>query len=242
MTTAVGATEVDGLVGSDGSEDADEDAVVAEAAGRAGLSWPKVVIAVVAFAFLASVVGWYVGRGTPPATSSVDAGVLLDMAAHHEQAIQMANLELQDGENLFVRLFAQEILYQQGYELGKIDNMLDDWGYDRTDGPDEAMGWMGTPVARSEMPGMATPEELAELRDATGEETDVLFLEMMAEHHRGAIHMATFAARNADDGQVRTLTRRIAENQAVEINEFIRIAELEGVPVDIEPATVPEIG
>jgi uncharacterized protein (DUF305 family) len=205
------------------------------------LSWPKVVVLVVAFAFLASVVGWYVGRGHPPSTTSVDAGALLDMAAHHEQALHMANLELQDGEDLYVRLFAQEILFTQGYELGIIDTILDDWGYDRSDRPADSMGWMGTPVPHEDMPGMASPEELADLRDATGQDTDERFLELMAEHHRGAIHMASYAARHAEDPQVRQLNTRIAQNQAVEINEFIRIAEQQGLTVDIDRATVPQI-
>ena len=72
--------------------------------------------------------------------------------------------------------------------------------------------------------------------------SDERFLELMAEHHRGAIHMATYAAQHAEDPQVRTLNRRIAQNQATEINEFIRIAEQQGLTVDIEPATVPDLG
>ncbi|OWY62496.1 hypothetical protein B7486_58125 [cyanobacterium TDX16] len=103
------------------------------------------------------------------------------------------------------------------------------------------MGWMGTPVPHEDMPGMASPDELAELRDAAGQDTDELFLELMAEHHRGAIHMGTYAARHAEDGRVQELTTRIAQNQAVEINEFIRIAEQQGLTVDIEPATVPQL-
>jgi uncharacterized protein (DUF305 family) len=222
-------------------EAADDPPAEAQGRMRRSLSWPKVLALVLAFSFLAGVVGWYVGRGQPPGTGSVDAGALLDMAAHHEQAIHMANLELQDGDDLYVRLFAQEVLATQSYELGIIDTILDDWGYDRSDRPSDSMAWMGTPVPQEDMPGMATPEQLAELRDATGQDTDELFLELMAEHHRGAIHMASYAARNADDPQVVALTTRIAQNQAVEINEFIRIAEQQGLTVDIEPATVPDI-
>jgi uncharacterized protein (DUF305 family) len=228
-------------VATDDVEHEDGPPLEVEGRVRRSLSWPKVLALVLAFAFLAGVVGWYVGRGRPPSTDSVDAGVLLDMAAHHEQAIHMANLELQDGDDLYVRLFAQEILQTQGYELGMMDTILDDWGYDRADRPSDSMGWMGPPVPHEDMPGMASPEELAELRDATGQDTDELFLELMAEHHRGAIHMASYAARNADDPQVVALTTRIAQNQAVEINEFIRIAEQQGLTVDIDPATVPEI-
>lgn len=205
-----------------------------------GLPWARVVVLVAAFAFLASTVGWFVAQPRPPARGSVDAGSVLDMTAHHEQALQMANLELQDGENPNVRLFAQEILYQQGYELGRMDTILEDWDLSREDRPAEAMTWMDMSVPSEEMPGMATPGELAELRDATGRETDELFLELMAEHHRGAIHMASYAAANASDPQVRQLSERIARNQAVEINEFIHIADLEGLTVDIAPAAVPE--
>ena len=53
------------------------------------------------------------------------------------------------------------------------------------------------------MPGMATEEELAELRGLTGTAFDVEFLRLMIRHHQGGLEMAEYAAEHADVAAVR---------------------------------------
>jgi uncharacterized protein (DUF305 family) len=67
------------------------------------------------------------------------------------------------------------------------------------------------------MPGLATAEELDELRAAEGNDFDVLFLQLMIRHHQGGTGMAEYAAEHADVYALRTLARSIAETQAAEI-------------------------
>ena len=62
---------------------------------------------------------------------------------------------------------------------------LAQWGRDG-ERPETAMAWMHTPVPFQFMPGLATPEQLDALRAARGADADALFLDLMAEHHRGA--------------------------------------------------------
>ena len=88
--------------------------------------------------------------------------------------------------------------------------MLVDWGYDRDDRSDEAMAWMGMPVPLEQMPGLLTDEQMDQVRAARGAELDALFLDLMAEHHRGGLHMAAEAAETASDDDV----RRLAEDGA----------------------------
>ena len=59
------------------------------------------------------------------------------------------------------------------------------------------MAWMGMPVPLDQMPGLATDEQMKQLRDASGAESDKLFLELMAAHHRGGVHMAEHVYRHA---------------------------------------------
>ena len=52
------------------------------------------------------------------------------------------------------------------------------------------------------MPGMATEEELAGLRELSGTAFDVEFLRLMIRHHQGGLDMAVYAAEHADvDGR-----------------------------------------
>ena len=94
---------------------------------------------------------------------------------------------------------------------------------------------MGTPLAQ--MPGMATPEQLAELRDLRGAEADAAFLQLMTNHHIGGVHMAEEAAATANDERVRALAERMARNQQREIQEYQRQAEALGVtlvPIQVD--------
>jgi uncharacterized protein (DUF305 family) len=49
------------------------------------------------------------------------------------------------------------------------------------------------PVPSTEMPGLLTKEQMDEISEARGADLDALFLDRMAEHHRGGIHMAEAA-------------------------------------------------
>ena len=164
-----------------------------------GLTWGKVAILGLALAFLGFAVGVFATRDDPPAADSVDVGFLQDMSTHHDQGIGVARLAAAYGEDPTVRSYAREIIAAQSYELGLMSQMLADWGYSRDERSDEAMGWMGMPVPVDQMPGLLTEEQLDQVEAARGAELDALFLDLMAEHHRGGLHMAAEAARNADD-------------------------------------------
>jgi uncharacterized protein (DUF305 family) len=95
--------------------------------------------------------------------------------------------------------------------------LLLDMGADPANETGQAMAWMDQPVPLERMPGMATEAQLDELQAATGPEADALFVELMAAHHEGGIHMAEFAAEHAHRADVRGLAERMAVNQRGEI-------------------------
>ena len=131
------------------------------------------------------------------------------MSTHHDQGIGVARLAAAYGEDPTVRSYAREIIAAQSYELGLMSQMLADWGYSRDERSSEAMGWMGMPVPVDQMPGLLTEEQLEQVEAARGAELDALFLDLMAEHHRGGLHMAAEAAQNADDQTIRELAARM---------------------------------
>lgn len=229
---------------TDGDEPGAEEEVEDDGEGEpvpSGLSWPRVAVLGVALLFLGSSVAVFLGRDQQPSADGVDVGFLQDMLSHHQQAIDLSLLELGNGSDPTIRAFAAEVLVFQSQEVGVMDRMLHEWGYSVGDRPGEAMAWMGmTPVPVAEMPGMIPEDQVDELREAEGAEADALFLELMAEHHVGGIHMGEYAAEHADDHDVRELAARMARNQAIEINEYALTAEQLGLPVTIEQVAVPE--
>jgi uncharacterized protein (DUF305 family) len=204
-----------------------------------GLSWGRVAVLGLALAFLGFAAGLFLTRDRPPGPGSADVGFVQDMLTHHDQALGVAVLTAAYGEDPTVRSFAIDVIAFQQYEIGVMTRMLDEWGYSRAERSDEAMAWMGMPVPVEQMPGLLTEEQLDEIDQARGSELDRLFLEHMAEHHRGGLHMAQEGARLAEDDDVAALAARIERNQAAEINEYRQAADELGLGLDIAPASVP---
>jgi uncharacterized protein (DUF305 family) len=165
-----------------------------------------------------------IGRDDAPATptaDSVDAGFSRDMATHHLQGVEMANVALDRSTDPEVRQLAFDISATQTNQVGRMQGWLSLWGLPPSGG--DAMAWMGTAgehsghdVVGGLMPGMATEEELAELRGLSGTAFDVRFLQLMIRHHQGGREMAEYTAEHAAVPAVATLARTIAETQTAE--------------------------
>jgi uncharacterized protein (DUF305 family) len=190
-------------------------------AGGRGLR--AVLLGVIGVALLvlggALAVGLGIGSEATPAADSVDAGFSRDMATHHLQAVEMANLAADRSSDSAVRQLAFDIAELQQNQAGRMQAWLSLWGVLPTGGT--PMAWMGGHAGHSAsddglMPGMATEQELADLRSLSGRDFDVRFLQLMIRHHQGGADMATYAAAHAEVPAVRTLARSIAETQQVE--------------------------
>lgn len=163
------------------------------------------------------------GRYEAPGAGSVDAGFSRDMSRHHLQAVEIANLAFERTEDPEIRHMAFDISATQTNQVGRMQGWLSLWGLPPTGG--ETMAWMGTgehadhetDMGRNGlMPGMATEEELAELRDMSGTAFDMRFLRLLIRHHQGGLEMGEAAADGAGERAVRSLASTIAETQAAE--------------------------
>jgi uncharacterized protein (DUF305 family) len=101
--------------------------------------------------------------GRPPGNSSAEAGFARDMSVHHAQAVEMAEIVRDRTEVEQIRILAADMALTQQAQIGRMQGWLDAWGLSAT-GTDPTMAWMGHPT-EGRMPGMATPEEINELRN-----------------------------------------------------------------------------
>jgi uncharacterized protein (DUF305 family) len=192
-----------------------------------------------AMLLLGGLLGYLLGGARTPTTDSVDAGFARDMSIHHEQAVQMAALAYDRTEDEAIRSLAFDILTTQQGQIGIMSGWLDAWGLPWTSaGP--RMEWMGMSVDGL-MPGMATAEQMASLRAATGEAADVIFLELMIPHHRFGVEMAQYALDHAREEPVRLMAQGIVEAQALEIEYMQELLAAKGhAPVPDAPAGAAE--
>jgi uncharacterized protein (DUF305 family) len=182
-----------------------------------------------------------VGAGDAAQPGTVDVGFSRDMATHHLQGVEMANLVADRSEDPAVRGLAFDIASTQANQVGRMQGWLSLWGYSPTGG--DVMAWMdmgsdahsGHTAAGGLMPGMATEEELTELRSMQGRAFDVDFLQLMLRHHEGGLEMAEYGAAHADIPAVRALAKSIATSQTGESDLITSMLEDRGA----EPLPAP---
>ena len=192
---------------------------------------PVLVAFAAACLLLAGSVGYVAGsRSASPDPSAADTGFLVDMIVHHEQAVELSKIALSRPMPPGVQSFALEVLSDQRYEIGLMETTLRTWNEPLSDDDGVVMAWMDHAVPDDEMPGLATPEEIDALSDAT-EPNDVAdrWLTLMTTHHEGGVHMAEAGVERARDPFVRDLAERIARNQRIEINEYAAVRERLGL-------------
>ncbi|WP_158843421.1 DUF305 domain-containing protein [Saccharothrix deserti] len=195
-----------------------------------------VTIAVLAVLLLGAAVGLLIqlpgaDNSTTPARDSVDVGFSQDMATHHLQGVQMANIARDKTADPAIRQLAFDIESTQLEQVGRMKGWLFLWGYPEQSVDGKHMWWMtgssgthghdsgggsSTSAEAGKMPGMATAQELSRLRSLSGVEFDVYFLQLMLRHHQGGAPMSEYAAANAGQPVVRTLADNMLKSQTSE--------------------------
>ena len=188
------------------------------------------VTAVVTGLFAAAAL-WALRADDPPPTpmNAVDVGFLQDMLDHHEQALLISNLYLDNQPEGDAAPYAREVIMFQTRDMGWMRDWLDEEGYEPGAPDRTAMVWMNEPTPVAEMTGMQTAERLQELSDARGPDADRLFFEIMSDHHLGGVHMADAAAANGAREEIIDFAEAVSRNQRIEVVEYQRAMERLGL-------------
>ncbi|HEU5129515.1 MAG TPA: DUF305 domain-containing protein [Glycomyces sp.] len=182
---------------------------------------PAVLVAIAAVLMLGAgfAIGW-VSAAATPGNDSPEAGFARDMQTHHQQAVEMAMYEWQNGEDEAMRAIAYDIATAQAAEIGMMRSWLREWDVQMSSA--EPMAWAGDEHVHDaedggRMAGMATDEQMAEFKQLTGHEADIMFAELMIAHHIGGIDMAESAVALCDDATVVDAAQRMVTVQQSEI-------------------------
>jgi uncharacterized protein (DUF305 family) len=164
--------------------------------------------------------GVFVAKPPRPGDTSAEAGFARDMSTHHGQAVSMAIEEYRVTADSDLRQVSVDMATTQQGQIGMMQTWLRTWGLE-ANGTERPMAWMGSPVAEGElMPGMANADDRTKLRNATGRAKDILFCQLMIQHHLGGIHMVDAVLERTDDDQVRDLAQAMKDAQQYEISEL----------------------
>lgn len=152
--------------------------------------------------------------------NAADVEFAQGMIAHHEQAIEMAEIALDPnvGASPQVVDLATRI---KGAQDPEVELMT---------------GWLtaaGEPVAMdtseghdmSTMDGMMTADQMDAMAAMTGTEFDQMWLEMMIAHHQGAISQSETVKAEGSNPDVLALADQIITAQQAEITEMQNLLE-----------------
>lgn len=153
------------------------------------------------------------------------------MIPHHEQALEMSLIALDRSTVEEVRGLAQQIYDGQGPEIEQMKSWIDSargstgMFHEMPDGslmPNDITG--GAMMDGHSMAGMASGSDLAKLGSLDFPEFDVLFLQLMIEHHKGALEMVHMIE-NSSNAEAVALAEQIVAAQKLEIDEMTRLLE-----------------
>jgi uncharacterized protein (DUF305 family) len=130
------------------------------------------------------------------------------MVPHHQGAIDMAEVALENAEHLELLQLAQNVISTQQAEIEEMRAIKE-----------QEFGTSEVPTQMSpeemEMMGMEDPAELANQRPF-----DLAFISAMIQHHESAIEMAQVALTESDNPRIRELAASIVEDQEAEIAQM----------------------
>ncbi len=174
-----------------------------------------VIVAIVGSAIALSACSTTSNTGTTGSASTAsavfnkaDVSFATDMAAHHQQAVEMSQMLL-DKSDIDPRVvtLAQAITDAQGPEIKQMKSWLSDWG--QKSGAMSGMDMNGTLMSDSDM---------NDLKNSTGPAASRLFLTQMTVHHTSALVMAKTEVDSGKNAGALKLAKTIISTQTTEIS------------------------
>ncbi len=157
--------------------------------------------------------------------NAADVTFLQQMYPHHAQAVEMAKLADGRTENRQVLDLAAKIEDAQAPEMEQMTQLLESFG---ESAPTTAMnGGMGHDMGDGMETGMGmmSQEQMDGLEAASGADFDRMFLQMMIEHHNGAIEMAETELTDGRNDDVKKMAQTIIDAQKAEVEQMTKMLD-----------------
>ena len=172
-----------------------------------------------------------------PRYSAADVQFVAGMIVHHAQAVLIAGWAATHGGSPALRALCERIVVGQRDEIAIMQRWLEERhrAVPDSDAGRHTMPGMDHPML---MPGMLTPEQLAQLDTARGPEFDRLFLTFMIQHHRGALTMVRQLVDTpgaARDGPLFQIASDVSADQTTEIDRMTRMLDGLSQPLERSP-------
>jgi uncharacterized protein (DUF305 family) len=159
--------------------------------------------------------------------NAADVDFATEMIPHHAQALVMVDMTRGRELSSEIQQLTEDIQAAQGPEIEQMVDWLTEWDRpipetmrDHANAHGHGTSGNDRRDDGADMPGMMTEEEMADLAAAEGQAFEELWLEMMIEHHKGAIEMAQEEQEQGFFGPAKKLADSIESSQQDEIDDM----------------------
>lgn len=144
-----------------------------------------------------------------PKTNDPEIDFSKMMIMHHQGAINMANVQLQQGKNDSLKRISKTIIATQQKEIQQFNSILSTVSVDNID-----------PIfTKEQMANMMKGGKVADVQIITGD-IDNDFATLMMIHHQGAIDNASAYLHHGNNTQLKNMAQTIMDAQVMEIQEL----------------------
>ena len=152
----------------------------------------------------------------PSSANEADADFVRMMIPHHHQALVLSRLAPDRTTSSDLLALAGRIDVEQTVEITTMQQWQAQNGFDETD-PESAYMMMMQDPMMIEMMGMATQAELDQLETLSGTAFDKLFLQLMIDHHQGAIDMCVQVMTHGQEPVLQSMANEMLTTQSTQI-------------------------
>jgi uncharacterized protein (DUF305 family) len=138
------------------------------------------------------------------------------MLADHQMVGEMATVAQRKATTADLKALSKKLKSEQTEAVDEISGWLTAWGE-----PTEAG------AAHAQMPGAMTEADMTMLTSMKkGMDFDMMFAQMMVEHHRGAIAMAEEEAANGKDADAKAMATSMVTTLQAQVTALEKIADM----------------
>lgn len=156
---------------------------------------------------------------TAPASAEYDLQFIDTMIKHHQMAVMMGEAAIQKGADAKVKEFGRKVVEDQKKDIARLAVWRQQWYPNAAD------------AHTMQLPGAASMNmDMGHMQTSSGHDFDMMFVDMMIPHHRGALEMSRDALQKAQRQELKEFAQETIDKQEKEIAELEAWKKSMGMP------------
>ena len=156
---------------------------------------------------------------TAPASAEYDLQFIDTLTKHHQMAVMMSESALQKASDAKVKEFARKGAEDQKKDIARMAAWRQQWYPNAAD------------AHNMQLPGAASMNmDMSHMQTTSGHDFDMMFVDMMIPHHKGALDMSRDALQKAQRQELKDLAQETIDKQEKEIAELEAWKQSMGMP------------